>query len=86
MTLMFTSHGDVDGSIHCCGCWLEPMQKRNPDSRNAGRGLSRHEAALVTLRCNPHVTEHLKAGHRVPDYVTERLAKELLERGDDTAK
>lgn len=57
--------GAGDDSIECCGCpLLEGI--RTMWSPNAYSMLN-------------HVFEHIKAGHRVPDYTLERLVVETAE-------
>ena len=77
---------DVDGSIHCCGCPLEPTHGGNPNlgmqdiKFHGTKQLWKYSDAIE------HVKEHLNAGHRVPDYVIERLQNKILTLGDDTSK
>ena len=58
-------YDDVNGGTTCCGCrLLDDM-----DSWNGDRDGDKTHPETVA-----HVREHISAGHRVPDFVIERLS------------
>lgn len=68
---------DVDGTIHCCGCFLLPEDEHCPRTATAA-GMA------------DHLRRHLAAGHVVPSGVIECIEANpqldpLLDRADRPA-
>jgi hypothetical protein len=59
---------DVGGSFTCCGCSL--LEDEEGD-------FSAH--LFTTADMIEHLTEHVRAGHKVPDYCIARLMEEAAE-------
>jgi hypothetical protein len=70
------SDGDVymyptNKGIECCACKLT--------RRNANYGLYENKLFDTEEEALAHLKEHIKAGHRVPEYAIEMLEKEMKE-------